>query len=217
MDHPTRIIIADDHPMFREGLVRAIDHDKDFIVAGTAGNGTEALQQIVELKPDLAVLDVSMPGADGLEVARKVHDDGLATEIVILTMYNDLSYFNRALDLGVRGYILKDSAVSEFLTCLRSVREGHYYISPSISHLLVEREKKAETLTASIPALQRLTPAERKILKLLSENLTSREIAEKIFVSTRTVENHRTHICSKLGIKGHHKLLEFALQNKSAL
>ncbi|MBI2619019.1 MAG: response regulator transcription factor [Ignavibacteriales bacterium] len=217
MEHVTRIVIADDHPMFREGLAKAVEHHEEFLIVGKAGDGAEALRLIKELRPDLAVLDVSMPKMDGLEVARAVHREALPTEIVILTMYKELTYFNAALDLGVRGYILKDIAISEFLSCLKSVTEGQYYISPSIAHLLVEREKKAQSLATSVPALQRLTPAERAILKLVAQNLTSREISEKIFVSVRTVENHRTHICQKLGIKGHNKLLEFALQNKSAL
>ena len=217
MEHVTRILIADDHPIFRDGLVKAIASDRGFTVVGQAGDGGEALRLITEHRPDLAVLDISMPAMDGLEVARRVHNEALATEIIILTMYRDLSYFNAALDVGVRGYILKDSAMSEFLSCLRSVNEGQYYISPAISHLLVEREQKAQALANSVPALQRLTPAERSILKLVAQNLTSKEISEKIFVSVRTVENHRMHICQKLGIKGHNKLLEFALRNKSAL
>ena len=217
MENLTKIVIADDHPMFREGLAKAIEREESFSIVGKAGNGAEALRLIKDLRPDLAVLDVSMPEMDGLEVARQVHKEALPTEIIVLTMYKELSYFNAALDLGVRGYILKDSATTEFLACLKSVKEGQYYISPAISHLLVERERKAQLLTESVPALQRLTPAERAILKLVAQNLTSKEISEKIFVSARTVENHRMHICQKLGIKGHNKLLEFALENKAAL
>jgi DNA-binding NarL/FixJ family response regulator len=131
-------------------------------------------------------------------------------------MYKDQQYFNAALNLGVRGYIIKDSVAAELISCLKAVTEGQYYISPVISHLLIERNKKAESLMSSVPSLDKLTPAERSILKLLAGNHTSREIAEKLFVSVRTVENHRTHICQKLGIKGHNKLLQFALENKGA-
>lgn len=217
MDAPTRILIADDHPIFREGLVKTIERDTSFSIIGQAGNGAEALKLISELRPDLAVLDVSMPIMDGLEVARRVHQEALPTELVFLTMYRDPKYFNVALDLGVRGYIIKDSVASELLSCLKAVTAGQYYISPTISYLLVERNKKAESLANSAPSLDRLTPAERAILKLLAENHTSKEIAQKLFVSERTVENHRMHICQKLGIKGHNKLLQFALENKAAL
>jgi len=217
MDAPTRILIADDHPIFREGLVKTIERDTSFSIIGQAGNGAEALKLISELRPDLAVLDVSMPIMDGLEVARRVHQEALPTELVFLTMYKDPKYFNVALDLGVRGYIIKDSVTSEFLSCLKAVAAGQYYISPTISYLLVERNKKAESLANSAPSLDRLTPAERAILKLLAENHTSKELAGRLFVSERTVENHRMHICHKLGIHGHNKLLQFALENKGTL
>lgn len=217
MEDSTRILIADDHPIFREGLVRTIEREKTFSVIAQAGDGAEALRLIAELRPDLAVLDVSMPVMDGIEVARNVHEQALPTELVFLTMYKDPQYFNAAFDLGVRGYVIKDSVAAELISCLRAVTEGQYYISPVISHLLIEKNKHVESLTTSSPSLDKLTPAERSILKLLAGNHTSKEIAEKLFVSVRTVENHRTHICQKLGIKGHNKLLQFAMENKSAL
>jgi DNA-binding NarL/FixJ family response regulator len=132
-------------------------------------------------------------------------------------MYKDPAYFNAALDLGVRGYLLKDSVANELMNCLRVVSQGEHYISPSISHLLVDWKKRSAAFMQTVPALKRLTPAEMSILKLLSENLTNKEMAEKLFVSIRTVENHRLHMCQKLDIKGPHKLLQFALEHKSDL
>jgi DNA-binding NarL/FixJ family response regulator len=158
-----------------------------------------------------------MPFMSGIEVGRAVYQEALPTEVIFLTMYKDISYFNAAMDIGVRGYLLKDNASADLLTCLRTVVEGNHYISPTISHLLIERQKKSETLSQNVPTLQLLSPAERKILRLLADNLTSKEIAEKLFVSVRTVENHRTHMCQKLGIKGHNRLLQFAMENKVAL
>jgi DNA-binding NarL/FixJ family response regulator len=212
-----RVLIADDHPLFREGLVRAIGQDKTFEIVGQAGDGGETLTLIRERHPDLAVLDVSMPTMDGLEVARRVHQEALATELVVLTMYKDAKYFNAALDLGVRGYMLKDSAATELLTCLRAVTSGQYYISPAVTHFLIDRNGRAGPHTESLSLRERLTPAELTILRLVSENKTSREIAQELFVSVRTVENHRTHICQKLGIKGHNALLQFALDKKTEL
>jgi DNA-binding NarL/FixJ family response regulator len=210
-------VIADDHPIFREGMVRTIERDRSFLIVGQAGDGEEALGLVSELHPDIAVLDVSMPVMDGLEVARLIHQKALLTEVVVLTMYKDARYFDAALDLGVRGYILKDSVGTELLSCLKAVAGGVYYISPALSHFLIERNRKSEALSASTPMRDRLTPAELNIMRLLADNLTSKEIAAKLFVSIRTVENHRMHICQKLGIKGHNKLLQFALENKSTL
>jgi DNA-binding NarL/FixJ family response regulator len=217
MAETIRILIADDHPLFREGLVRAIERDKTFAIVGQVGDGEETLNLIRELHPDLAVLDVSMPTMDGLEVARRVHQEALPTELVILTMYKDAKYFNAALDLGVRGYMLKDSAATELLTCLKAVTAGQYYISPAVTHFLIERNGRTGPHTESSSVRERLTPAELTILGLVSENRTSKEIARELFVSVRTVENHRTHICQKLGIKGHNALLQFALDRKTEL
>lgn len=217
MEEPTRVIIADDHPIFREGLVRAIERDMSFLIVGQVGDGAEALRLIRELHPDLAVLDVSMPTMDGLEVARHLHREAHPTEVVILTMYKDAKYFNTALDLGVRGYMIKDSAAVELLVCLKAVSSGRYYISPVVTHLLLERNSHLSSHQDSIPIRERLTPAELAVLRLVSENKTSKEIAEKLFVSLRTVENHRMHICQRLGIKGPHALLQWALEHKSGL
>ena len=217
MDTMTRVLIADDHEIFRVGLVKTIERDKNFSIIAQAADGKEALTQVREMRPDIAILDVSMPLMSGLDVGRAVYKAALATELIFLTMYKDIAYFNAAMDIGARGYLLKDNASADLLVCLRTVVEGNYFISPTMSHFLVERKNNTDALTQNVPSLQNLSPAERHILKLLADNLTSKEIADKLFISLRTVENHRTHICQKLGIKGHNKLLQFALENKSAL
>jgi DNA-binding NarL/FixJ family response regulator len=217
MDSPTRVLIADDHEIFRVGLAKTIERDKTFSIVAQAADGKEALTLIREMCPDIAVLDISMPVLNGLDVGRAIYKEALTTEVIFLTMYKDIAYFNAAMDIGVRGYILKDNASADLLTCLRTVNEGKHYISATIAHYLVERQLAAKVLAHKIPALQRLSPAEHRILTLLSNNLTSKEIAEKLSVSVRTIENHRTHMCQKLDIKGHNKLLQFALENKSGL
>lgn len=211
------LLIADDHPIFREGLVRIMERDSAFSVVAQTGDGGEALRLLRELQPDIAVLDISMPTMSGLDIARASQKEKLTVEFVILTMYNDEKYFNAAMDLGVRGYVLKDSIATELLASVRAVADGKYYISPSISELLIDRKTKMQSHSRAVPGLDDLTPAEKHILKLLAENRTSREIADELCISVRTVENHRTHICSKLGIKGHNKLLQFAFENKLIL
>ena len=212
-----RLLIADDHPIFREGVVRIVGRDPSFTIVAQCGDGAEALQLIREAHPDIAVLDVSMPLMSGLDVARAATQERLAVDFVILTMYADEGYFDKAMELGVKGYILKDSIASELLTGLKSVVQGRYFISPTISDLLVDRKKRAQALAKKEPRLNDLTPAERQIVQLLAENKTSRQIAETLFISIRTVENHRAHICGKLALKGQNSLLRFAIENKTYL
>ncbi len=213
----TRVLIADDHEIFRLGLVKTLERDTGFVLVGQASDGKEALGLIQSLKPDIAVLDVSMPGMNGLDVGRALSAEDSQTALVFLTMHKELSYFNAAMDIGAQGYLLKDNASADLLSCLRMVVRGEQYISPTISHLLLERKKQAEALEDKFPALQRLSPAERRILRLMSDNLTCKEIADKLFLSVRTVENHRNHACQKLGMKGHNQLVRFVIENRSVL
>lgn len=210
-----RIIIADDHPIFRGGLRQIISADKTIEIIGEADNGEKALELIHELKPDIAVLDIDMPKKTGLDVLRALENS--KTKIIFLTMYAEEDIFDEAMDLGIKGYVLKDSAVSDIIECILSVNEDNYYISPNVSNLLVNRRNKSKNLIKKNPELGNLTKTERNILKYISENKTSKEIAEVLFLSHRTVENHRTNISNKLNLRGSHSLLKFAIENKSYL
>jgi DNA-binding NarL/FixJ family response regulator len=212
-----RILIADDHPIFRHGLVRAVEGTPGLAVVGEAGNGKEALALLKSLKPDIVVLDISMPEMDGLEVMRVARRDAYEGAFVVLTMYREEEYFNEALDLGALGYLLKESATSDLLHCLRTVAEGKHYVSPEMSDHLVVRTAKRDRLNWAIPSIASLSGMERRILRLVVRNRTSREIAKEIGISYRTVQNHRSHICEKLGLEGHNKLLQFALEHRSLL
>ena len=158
-----------------------------------------------------------MPKLNGIEILKAVQREKLPVKCVILTMYKDEEYFNQAMDYGVFGYLLKDSVVIELIECIEAVQSGKHYISPKISDYLLQRSEKQKALTNAIPQLQQLTKTEREVLRHLSENKTSRKIAEEMFISERTVENHRANICSKLGLKGYNALLLFALKYKSIL
>ncbi len=217
MSDKIKVLIADDHPIVRQGFVKVIDRDPSFQVVGESGDGERALQLLRELKPDIAVLDISMPDLSGLEIIKKISNHNVPTKFVILTMYKDPEYFDTAIDMGVKGYILKESATAELLNCLRMVAKNQYYISPMLSGYLLERDANIKALNNKMPAFSKLTQAEKRILKLIAENKTSKEIAEELCVSHRTVQNHRTNICNKLGLTGHNKLLLFAVENKSLL
>lgn len=215
MPETIQIVIADDHPLFRNGLKQLLEKEQNIKITGEADNGNKALELILEKKPDIAILDIDMPGKTGLEVMRDIKDSG--TKIIILTMYAEEDIFDEALSLGVRGYVLKDSAVNDILDCIRKVTENEYYMSPSVSNFLVTRRKKITELKKINPHLETLTITEKKILKFISENKTSKEIANTLFLSPRTIENHRTNISNKLKLKGSHSLLKFAIENKSLL
>lgn len=215
MPETIQIVIADDHPLFRNGLKQLLEKEQNIKITGEADNGNKALELILEKKPDIAILDIDMPGKTGLEVMRDIKDSG--TKIIILTMYAEEDIFDEALTLGVRGYVLKDSAVNDILDCIRKVTENEYYMSPSVSNFLVTRRKKITELKKTNPHLETLTITEKKILKFISENKTSKEIANTLFLSPRTIENHRTNISNKLKLKGSHSLLKFAIENKSLL
>jgi len=211
------VLIVDDHPLFRGGLRQVIAGDSHFEIVGEAGDGQIALQMILEKKPDVAVLDVNLPNLTGLEIAQKLQNKKLPTRFIILTMLKEEDVCNRALDLGVKGFVLKENAIEEILKAISAVADGEHYLSSTISGYLVRRRHRAETLTKQKPGLDDLTKAELRILKLIAMKKTSREIAAELFISPRTVEAHRANICSKLDLRGAHSLLQFALENRSSL
>ena len=214
---PVRVAIVDDHPLFRQGLMQVLAGDSRYRCVGEAGDGTAALELIARERPEVAVLDVNLPGLSGLEVVRLVQERRLPTKLVVLTMCNDEETFNRAMDLGALGFVLKENAVAEVLEGIHAAAHGRHYLSPSISGYLLHRHDRERLLLSERPGLEQLTKAERRILRLIALNKTSREIATELFVSPRTIETHRANICSKLGLRGSHRLLQFALENRSAL
>jgi DNA-binding NarL/FixJ family response regulator len=217
METRTKVLIVDDHPLFRAGLSQLIKSTAGLELVGEAGDGLAALELILEKKPDVAVLDLNLPGQTGLEIANILHAKKIPTRIIILTMHKEEELINRALDFGVNGFVLKENAVENILEAIESVAAGGHYLSPAVSGHLVRRHSRAETLAAQKPGLDDLTKAERRILKLIAEKKTSREIATELFISPRTVEAHRANICSKLDLHGSHSLLQFALENRSSL
>jgi DNA-binding NarL/FixJ family response regulator len=213
--HVINIVIADDHPLFRKGLREVIESEDHLHIVAEAGDGQAAVDFIEAHKPDVAVLDIDMPRLNGLDVCEKVLAGNNPLGVIILTMYDDEALFERALSLGVKGYILKDSAAEDIVQGIELVSRKGYFISPSLSgHVMRDSPLRAEKDDLG---LTQLTPAERRILGMIAKEMTSAEIAEALHISPRTVEHHRSNIISKLGLSGQYALVRFALQHRDAV
>ena len=217
MSYEITIILADDHPIVRKGLRETIEEDKRLRVVAEANNGREAVEAIEKFSPQVTILDVDMPVLNGFETAREIKRRKLKTEIIFLTMHRDEDLFNEAIDLGAKGFVLKDSALIDIIECVKAVAASEHYASHALTKFLINRSRRALGLTERQPTVNDLTPTERRILKLIAEDMTSKEIGEEIFISPRTVEKHRQNICQKLNLQGSHSLFKFALQHKSEL
>jgi DNA-binding NarL/FixJ family response regulator len=212
-----RIVIADDHPIFRKGLRSVIETDPRLKIVGEAEDGDVALEQIQTFQPDIAILDMEMPNKGGFEVMRAMQEKKLPVAVIFLTMHRDERFFNAALDGGAKGYVLKESAVNDIINGIKAVAACQNFISPQLSTYLVSRRGRAASLIEQKPSLKSLTPAERQVLRLIAANRTSKEIANELYISVRTVEKHRANVCEKLELHGSHALLSFALEHKSEL
>lgn len=210
MNNKIRIIIADDHPILTQGVSQILSTKDNLEIIGQATDGKTALEIIRKDKPDLAILDVQMPVMDGFEVAKIVKQENLETKIIFLTMFNEEAFIKKVFEIGIKGYILKESAVIDILKCIDAVSQGNYYLSPQVSHFLLNMNSREK------PVLKdELTPSEKNILSLIGKGKSSKEIAEELFISSKTVENHRSNICKKLGITGNSALLKYALRTTS--
>ncbi|MBN2414599.1 response regulator transcription factor [bacterium] len=212
---PISILIADDHPLFLKGLREIIEQESEWRVCGSAQDGQDALDQIVDTSPDIAILDINMPRLDGLAVARYIHERHLSTAIIILTMYDDELLISRAVSCGVKGFIIKESAIDDIIAGVETVARGGYFLSPRLSGRLFHGSSEHHILQNVVR--MELTKMERKVIRLVSEDLTTRDIAEKLFISPKTVENHRSNICKKLKLHGKNALLRYVLEHKETL
>jgi DNA-binding NarL/FixJ family response regulator len=212
-----KLLIVDDHPVFRRGLREILEERQTFQIVGEAADGKSALEMLPQLKPDVMVLDIDMPHVNGLEVARLLQREKSQTRAVFLTMYRDEDLYNAALDAGVKAYVLKENAGEEIIFALEKVARGESFVSPSLSHATQRRSERVQALLLNKPQIDKLTAAERQILRLIAEDRTSKEIADVLKISFKTVENHRLNICHKLNLHGSHSLLKFAFDHKSHL
>ena len=206
-----RILIADDHAMVREGLKQLIELEDDIIVVAQAGNGSEAIEKIVEYKPDIVLLDINMPELSGLEVLVYLRDNEINTNVIIVTVHNEVEYLYKAVDIGVKGYVLKDSESDILIRAVRSVHEGETYIQPNMASLLFKKMNNEDSNNAHN---SRLTKREIEVLKLITEGMLNKEIAHKLCISEKTVKNHVSNIFKKIEVSDRTQAAVFAIKNQ---
>jgi DNA-binding NarL/FixJ family response regulator len=217
MKQEISIIIADDHPLLRRGVKELIEEQEGWQVVGEASDGEKALELVKKFKDAILIIDIMMPKMNGFEVAKAMRENKLSNNIIILSMHNKESFFDHAMDLGILGYVIKDSTDTEIIDAIKNVSAGKYYLSPSISGFAIRRGQYINPGTEDVIGISKLTTAERKILKMISENMSTKEIANKLFISVHTVERHRANICQRLDLHGTNVLLRFALEHKDVL
>ena len=212
MAEQKRVIIIDDHPLFREGLKTIISRDDQFKVVGEAGSGHEGFGIAKRLKPDLVVVDISLPDQSGIQLTRDLRQLLSETKILIVSMHSKIDYIAEAFQAGATGYVVKESASERLLQGLKSVAKGDYYLDSSVSHAVVENLMKSPLKAAKITDADyaTLTPREQEVMRLLAEGLSSKTVAEKLFISPKTVENHRANIMNKLGLHSTIELVRYA-------
>lgn len=203
---------ADDHPILRKGVSNLINETTDMKWVGSAEDGSEALQKIRALQPDVAILDIEMPELTGLEVAKILMSENSLTQFVLLTLFKDETFLHNALEIGIKGYLLKESREQEILDCIRSVARKQAYVNPAMSQYLIKNKN------AKSPLPSTLSKHEINILKLISRQKTSAEIADMLFISPKTVANHRSNIGKKMDLPGQQNgLLKWALAHRELL
>lgn len=217
MTRKVRIVIADDHPLLRKGLRDLMEKVDDFLVVGECGDGDGALRAVETERPDVLVLDVDMPGKDGFSVLRELQGRESGPQVVLLTMHGREDLLRSAFDLGVKGYVVKDGAMLDIVDAIHAVCEGRPYISSNLSALLLTQREEAPAPKVRPRELDRLTPAELRVIRLIADFKTSKEIASELGIHFRTVENHRTSIAGKLGLSGSHALTKFAVRHRDQL
>ena len=205
-----RIVLADDHVMFRKGIRNILERDAGLEVAGEAGDGLELLKFIKKATPDMVLLDIAMPSLRGLEATREIKVISPEVKVLILTMHRDKEYVYYAISAGAEGYLLKEDADTELFKAIEKIRSGDYYISPLLSgeltHELIQAHHKDQ-----LPPPESLTLREREVLKLIAEGVKNKEIAGLLFISVRTVEHHRANLMRKLNIKKTANLIKYAI------
>jgi len=207
-----RVLLADDHNLIRAGLRLVAEQEPDMAVVGEAADGRQAVTMAESLKPDVAVMDLGMPGLNGIEASRKIREKLPETQVVMLSMHSDEGYVLRAFKAGARAYLLKDSAEADLARAIRAAFEGKSFFSPAVSKVLLEDYMRKLQRTGTEDSYELLSPREREILQLVAEGKSSKEIANLLSLSVYTVETHRAKIMQKLHLHGIPELILYAVR-----
>jgi DNA-binding NarL/FixJ family response regulator len=209
--NPYRIVLADDHVMFRQGIKNILEKDKDIEIIGEVSDGLNLLELLKIVTPDMVIMDISMPNLRGFEATQEIKKILPDVKVLILTMHKEKEYVYHAISAGAEGFLLKEDADTELFAAIEKIRQGEHYISPFLSgeltHELVKAYQTGKVKILSEP----LTVREREVLKLVAEGISNKEIADLLFISVRTVENHRANIMRKLNIRNTANLIKYAI------
>jgi two-component system, NarL family, response regulator NreC len=207
----TRILLVDDHAMFRAGIRALLESEERMSVVGEASSGDEAVDEVRALKPDVVVMDLSMPGSNGLEATRRIAALGLDTRVLVLTVHAEEEYLVPVVEAGASGYLTKTSADQDLIEAIRVVARGEVYLPPKATRLLLQQYRASES-NSDLADLHELSSREQEVLALTAEGFSSREIGKKLFISPKTVDTYRARIMDKLGLNHRSELVRFALR-----
>jgi DNA-binding NarL/FixJ family response regulator len=208
---PTRILLADDHPILRAGLRTLIDAQPDMRVVGEASDGVEAIERAKELRPDVIIMDLAMPRMDGLEAMQRIRDLGLPCKMLVLTMHAEAEYLFKVLEVGGSGYVLKQGVDSDLFEAIRTVIAGNVFLYPSATRLLLSRYLEGGN-EEEHDEYDKLSEREKEVLKFTAEGYSSQEIADQLILSPKTVETYRSRLMQKLNLHHRSELVRFALR-----
>lgn len=209
-----RILLADDHTLFRQGIKTLVASEADMEVVGEASSGTEAAAKAAELRPDVVLLDIGMPGPSSFEVTRQIKRTRPETKVLFLTMYDDEDYLVESMEVGGNGYVLKDSPAAQLIAAVRETFRGGSYLSPRMLCQLVDDFRSRIKSAARLPRFATLTPREKEVLKMLAEGNSVKEVACQLNLSVKTVEAHKFNLMRKLDIHNKAQLVQYAIQKK---
>jgi two-component system response regulator NreC len=214
MTQKIAILIADDHTLLRSGIRALLEDEPDMVVVGEANDGREAVRLASQLKPNVILMDIAMPLLNGLEATRQIKREHPEINVLVLTMYDHEEYFRQMLEVGASGYIIKRAAANELVAAIRAVYNGESVLSPAITRLLLEDYLKRDSTAKEEDDPNALSSREREVLQLIAEGKTSREIAELLNLSVKTVQSHRTNLMQKLDLHDRGELIKYAIQKK---